>query len=390
MGAAEKILLVDDEQNLLSGLRRQFRGRYDIVTAASGNEALEKVRREGPFAVVVSDMRMPGMDGVQTLEAIGKESPITVRMMLTGNADQDTAVRAINSGRIFRFFNKPCDGEQLAVGLDAGLQQYRLQNAEKELLEHTLAGSVKLLNDVLALSNAAFAHRTTAKRGWAKKVAKALALPRAWELDLAVMLAPIGLIGVPAETVSKWQAGVTLSGEEKRLIDSHPENARNLVVNIPRMENVAKAILYQNKNFDGTGFPADDLAGETIPVIARILKVLGAIAELTDGHAPSKAIFDKLKEQQGAFDPKVMSVARECLEHRFGGGGQAEDVAEHLPISLLRPGLILLSDITNAEGRLILSRGTELTEAQVQRLRGLKKTQSLSEPVQVIRHAVPA
>ncbi len=390
MGAAEKILLVDDEQNLLSGLRRQFRGRFNILTANNGPEALEKLKTDGPVAVVVSDMRMPGMDGVATLEAVAKESPMTLRIMLTGNADQDTAVRAINSGHIFRFFNKPCDAEQLGVGLDTGLQQYRLQTAERELLEYTLAGSVKLLNDVLALSNTTFAHRTTAMRGWAKKIAKRLGLSRGWELDLAVMLAPIGLIGVPADVLSKWQAGMALSVEERPLIENHPENARNLIVNIPRMENVAKAVHFQNKNFDGTGFPANAVAGNDIPVMARILRVLGAIAEMTDGHAPSKAIFEKLRERTGAFDPAILAAARECLEHRPGGGGQAGDVAEHLPISLLRPGLILLSDITNADGRLILSKGTELTEAQVQRLRGLRKTQTLSEPVQVVRHAVPA
>lgn len=154
-----KVLIVDDHESLLSGLRRQFRERYQVTTATSGPDAIEKLSSDEPFAVVISDMRMPEMDGVEFLEILERKSPDTVRMMLTGNADQETAVRAINSGHIFRFFNKPCDAETLSEGIDAGIQQYKVHQAEKVLIEKTLSGSVKLLADVLSLSNPHAAHR---------------------------------------------------------------------------------------------------------------------------------------------------------------------------------------------------------------------------------------
>src|SRR6184192_4097590 len=105
---------------------------------------------QGPYVVVVADMQMPGMNGVQFLTKAEAFSPDTVRIMLTRNADQKTAADAVNQGHVFRFLNKPCSPEQLAVTLTAGLKQYKLITAERELLESTLNGSVKLLTDILS------------------------------------------------------------------------------------------------------------------------------------------------------------------------------------------------------------------------------------------------
>lgn len=104
MANLEKILIVDDDKNLLSGIRRQLREHFEVTIAVGGAQALEALTEKGPFAVIVSDMRMPEMTGVELLGAFKERAPETVRMMLTGNADQNTAADAINSGSIFRFF----------------------------------------------------------------------------------------------------------------------------------------------------------------------------------------------------------------------------------------------------------------------------------------------
>ena len=154
---ADKILLVDDDPNLLSALQRQLRKRFDLTTAQGGEEALAAVRaaaeRREPFAVVLSDMRMPGMDGIEVLKQVKDIAPETVRMMLTGNADQQTAIAAINEGSILRFYTKPCPAEQLVAGLAAGVEQYRLVTAERDLFEKTLAGSIKVLADVVSMND---------------------------------------------------------------------------------------------------------------------------------------------------------------------------------------------------------------------------------------------
>src|SRR5258706_15301543 len=130
---AERILLVDDDPNLLDGYRRSLSRDFLMETALGAQLALKLAAENGPYAVIVSDMRMPGMDGVQFLSKIKAQSPDTIRVMLTGNADMDTAVHAINEGSIFRFLNKPCSKETLAKTLTAALVQYRMVIAEKQL-----------------------------------------------------------------------------------------------------------------------------------------------------------------------------------------------------------------------------------------------------------------
>ena len=149
----EKILCVDDEPNILNAYKRALRGTFLIETAAGGAEGLAILKGPDPFAVVVSDMRMPGMDGVEFLREVKQIVPDTVRIMLTGNSDQQTAIDAVNRGSIFRFLTKPCSPEDLSQAIDAAIQQYRLVMAEKELPEKTLTGCVKTLTDILSLVN---------------------------------------------------------------------------------------------------------------------------------------------------------------------------------------------------------------------------------------------
>jgi len=123
---SERVLCVDDDPRILGAFRRQLEEQFDLVTATGGREGLELIDSQGPFAVIVSDMRMPEMDGVQFLAAVKEKAPKSVRMMLTGCADLDTAIEAVNEGNIFRFLTKPCLPEQFARAIQAGIDQHRL------------------------------------------------------------------------------------------------------------------------------------------------------------------------------------------------------------------------------------------------------------------------
>src|SRR4030067_3783918 len=149
----EKILFVDDDPNILSAYQRQLRKQFTVDTALGGDLGLTAIANHGPYSVIVADMGMPGMNGVQFLSKVKEIAPDSVRMMLTGNADQHTAMSAINEGNIFRFLTKPCQPEVITKVLTAGIEQYRLVTAEKDLLEKTLNGRVKGLNDTLAIVN---------------------------------------------------------------------------------------------------------------------------------------------------------------------------------------------------------------------------------------------
>jgi DNA-binding NtrC family response regulator len=130
---SEKILFIDDETAILDGYRRLLRGDYQIHTANGGATALEMLEKE-KYAVVVCDMRMPEMDGVQVLTKIAAKHPAVMRIMLTGNSDMQTAVRAVNEGAVFRFLTKPCDKELLNSTIQAALVQYRLSGLKQEEL----------------------------------------------------------------------------------------------------------------------------------------------------------------------------------------------------------------------------------------------------------------
>jgi DNA-binding NtrC family response regulator len=151
--ANDRILFVDDEANVLAAIKRQLHKQFALTTLQQPQSALKLIEESGPFAVIVSDMRMPEMDGIRFLVRAREIAPDSVRIMLTGNADQQTAIEAVNEGHIFRFLNKPCDTERLVNALNAGLEQHRLIRAEKDLLSETLNGSVRVLTDVLELAN---------------------------------------------------------------------------------------------------------------------------------------------------------------------------------------------------------------------------------------------
>lgn len=253
----EKILIVDDDINLLSSMNQQLHNKLQISTSEGGKTALALVKSEGPFAIVISDMNMPGMNGVEFLSSLKKLSPDTVRMMLTESINPQTAVEAINEGSIFWFFTKPCPTDILVKGIEAGLEQYRLVTAEKELLKNTLAGSVKVLTDMLSTVNSETLGRSTYLWDWARKMGEHLDLSQFWVLDLAVMLSKIGWVTIPEEIQKKVNSEESLSPIEEELIQKIPETGRKRISHIPRLEAVAEIVYYQNKGFDGSGFPDD-------------------------------------------------------------------------------------------------------------------------------------
>ena len=246
----EKILFVDDEPNVLQSIQRQLRKRFELETAESGDEALKVLKERGPFAVIVSDMRMPNMNGVELLTRIKDLYPETVRLMLTGNADQETAMEAVNSGQIFRFLTKPCPQATFITSLALALRQYRLITAEKELLQKTLKGSVTVLSELLGIAHPlAFSAGLRIKK-YMVTLAEALALPNPWQYEIAALMSQIGCITLPGDVLSKVYADQELTPEESEMYAEHPLTGASLLEKIPRLEQVTKMIEWQQKRYD--------------------------------------------------------------------------------------------------------------------------------------------
>jgi len=270
----EKILFVDDDTNILAAHRRQFHKKFNVVTVDSGNKGIDVLKEQGPIAVVVSDYRMPEMNGVQFLSTVRQIMPDTVRILLTGQADMQASIDAINEGNIFRFLSKPCSTEVLTKSLNAAVEQYRLITAERELLENTLRGSIKVVSEILSMVSPVAFSCSSRVNSLAKRLAIRLNVENMWEVELSTMLSQIGCVTIPGETLERKYQGKHLSIDENKMFMDHPKIGKSLLVNIPRLEGIAEAIAYQEKQFDGGGIPTNDIKGASIPLIARILKVV--------------------------------------------------------------------------------------------------------------------
>ncbi len=381
------ILIIDDEPNILKGIRRQLHKRFDLVLAEGGDQGIALLRERGPFAVVVCDMNMPGRNGIDVLAEVGKLSPDTVRIMLTGQADLTTAMDAVNHGNIFRFFTKPCATETLAAGMEAGLQQYNLITAERDLLDKTLSGSIKVVTDILALIDPESFGRTDQMRRWCRLIAKQLGLKKhQWKLELATMMSPIGLAALPPEVAAKARSNEQLSDMEQEMVGATAETAYNLLCNIPRLSDPATYIRYQNKNFDGTGFPKDQCAGTAIPVGARIIRILNALIAAKEGGKNLANTLASMRGTHDIYDPELVDHVGIALADELGESQGASEKEIDVELWKLEPGDVLLTPINDeAQDQLVLAAGATITELHIDRLKNLRRLRELTKVVKVER-----
>ncbi len=379
----DRILLVDDDSNILNGYKRILHKKFAIDTALGGSAALEIISDNDPFAVVVSDMRMPEMDGIQFLEKVKERAPDIVRIMLTGNADQETAINAVNKGNIFRFLTKPCPDDLFTKTLEAGIEQYRLITAEKELLEKTLNGSINVLTEILSLFHPEIFGDSMKLKELIQDLAKFLKIPSSWETEVAAMLAPIGHVGIPPEIILKVQQKKDLSPSEKEILALNPEIGAHLLANIPRLEPVSKIILYQNKRYDGTGFPKDSVSGEKILFGARLLKILADLIQIESDGIPRGQAVQQLKNRKGWYDPQMLATISTYLIDKETSGATEPVATISASVDELHAGQILRSDIETIEGALLLSAGQRLSLVHINRLRNYAKLTGIKEPIQV-------
>ena len=379
----KKILLVDDDPNVLSGYQRNLRNRFTLDTAAGGEEALARIETSGPYAVVVADMQMPVLSGLDLLVKIEARAPDTVRMMLTGNADQRTAVEAVNRGHVFRFLNKPCGADSLIQALEAGLRQYALVTAERELLERTLNGTIRLLTEVLASLYPQAFGRSERVRDYVRKYAQFFQFKQSWELEAAALLAPIGYLTMPLSLIEKARSEQPLSPAEQSLLERLPEIGADLLAHIPRLEPVAAIVRYQRKQYDGQGLPADNVVGEDIPIGARILKVLHDLAVLESQSSDKAQALAAMKERAGAYDPRVLDSAFSCFDVYLQKSSTGQPIIQPHSLRDLSVGHILAANVETTEGILVVSAGTELTPIVLCRLRNFAVLNPIKEPVYV-------
>ncbi|MDO8945743.1 MAG: response regulator [Desulfocapsaceae bacterium] len=371
----EKILLVDDEANVLEAIQRQLRNRFDIKTAQSGEEALEVLRTSGPFSIIVSDMRMPGMDGVQLLTLVKDMYPDMVRIMLTGNADQETAAEAVNAGQIFRFLNKPCSTATLATALALAIRQYKLINAEKELLNETLKGSMKVLSELLSQTNATIFGAGGRIKELVMHICNQEKCRHSWQYEIAGLMSQLGCISLPSDILHKLYAGIELSPEERKMYEKHPEVGRRLFAHIPRMELVAGMVAMQLSPMNAY---EDEAVSEDDAVVCRgaqMLKVAIDYDLFRYQGMTHKDILHKMKTMPRVYNPEIVK-ALEGLKVKKEQGALV-----NLKVKDIQTGMIAQEDVFANNGVLIIPQGQVVTWSILQGLDNFSKQVGIKEPV---------
>lgn len=374
-----KVLFVDDDSNLLAALNRRLRKVFDLELAVGPEPGLMILEQSGPFAVVVADMRMPGMDGVEFLRHVKEMSPDTVRIMLTGNADMQTAIDAVNKGNIFRFLTKPCPYETMTLAVNAGLEQYRLVTSERELLEKTLMGSIKVLADMLSLSSPLAFSRATRIRGYVRHIRQELKLPQGWQYEIAGLLSEIGCVTLPPDLLERVYAQAPLSEGEKAMFNAHPQVGSQLLANIPRLNSIAQMIAAQQKPFNV--FPPVEQMTEDAQMIAlgaQILKVVLDFDQLVTSGVPQREALAVLRAHSGTYNNDVVK-ALDAM--RFE---KVEEVKKTVRVRDLSIGMVAHENIEAVNGLLLVPKGQEITYPVLERLRNFSKRIGVVEPFRIV------
>jgi len=372
----ERILCIDDDPNILQAYQRALRKQFHIEIALGGEEALAAVIDQGPYAVVVSDMQMPGMNGVEVLKEVKKHSPDTVRMMLTGNADQQTALEAVNEGHIFRFMTKPCSPETFAKILEAGLAQYRLIWAERDLLSKTFIASVKVLTDVLAtVSPTAFGKASRVRR-MVHRLCLEIGL-KSWQIEVAAMLSQIGCVSIPERILAKAYESKELTPAQQKMFEAYPSAGQQLIENIPRLEEVAEIIAYQQQHYDGRGLPDDGKCRDEIPLGSRLLKVALDFDTLISAGDSNETALAEIRDRPGRYDPSLVDALGKVLAITD------VQIIRRMRVSELVDGLTLADDIRTLKGTNVCSRGQEVTRSMRLRLKNYVANIGIQSAVRV-------
>lgn len=368
-----KVLCVDDEEKVLEGLNLNLRKYFRVHLATSGKQGLEILRSKGPFAIVLSDMRMPEMDGAEFLKEVHKEAPDSVRILLTGHSEMEAAIRAINEGQIFRFLTKPCTNQQLLMAFKAALKQYHLITAERVLLEQTLRGCINAMGDVLVLTNPTAFGRVTRLKQAAKELAESLNLPNSWQVEAAALFSQIGLITLPPELIDKVYYGKTLTSEQEKMVSRMPLVAEKLLSNIPRMEEVISILTLQKDKADQSKL----IFSDSVLMGAQILKVITDCDTLEVQGNSAELALDILKHREGQYEPAILE-AFSGLKYE---AGQLNEVSE-IMVKDVRIGMVFVQDVRLQTGSLFVSRGYEITEQFVERTKNFSPG-FVIEPVKV-------
>lgn len=408
-----KVLLVDDEENILTSLRRLMLDEdFSVLIANSGLQGLEFLKTETDIGLIISDQRMPGMTGVEFLMQARHLAPEALRILLTGYADINATIDAINKGGACRYITKPWKDEELLQIIRDTVQKYLLIQENKRLTEvvnrqneelkewnarlkgrvleqttqirkqneelHDLNTKLKsnYQNVILAFSGLLELRDKTARnhsrnvRNLAVGAARALGLPEeeVESIDVGALLHDIGEIGIPEAILSKPVE--QMGQEDVATYRLHPVRGQTAIDFIEDLRNAGSLIRHHHENFDGSGFP-DGLKGEAIPVGARIICMADFI-DMNIGRLGGENALDITLEKvtnslSRMFDPKLFAIMKKLasVQYFVPPAIRQQMIETEMEPSDLYEGLALSRDVCSGTGLLLLGKGAVLDEVKI-------------------------
>jgi response regulator RpfG family c-di-GMP phosphodiesterase len=379
-----KVLLVDDEQRVLEGLRRTLQPDFQVEIARGPEEGLDVMTESGPFAVVVSDLRMPMMDGVQFLSRVKAISPDSIRVMLTCQADINAAIASVNEGAIFRFLTKPCPPMIFRRTVSAAIEQHRLVTAERDLLRNTLMGAVTTLTEILSvLHPEAFGHSFRIKR-YVIRMQEGWGGGEAWQFEVAAILSQIGCITLPSDICDKAFAGSELADDEQRIFNLHPQAAAEFLRRIPRFESVAQMIVGQHKPYADFDEDLAGVEGRLVAAGAQMLHAAVDLEKLRRKRLPWESAIATMRRREAEYNPALL----DALER--GGDPFASWTTVSRTVAQLESSMVADQDIVSRNGVVLAKRGEQLSLPMLERIRRLAAHAGVEEPILMRIPAQPA
>ncbi|MEM6532530.1 MAG: response regulator [Myxococcota bacterium] len=367
-----RVLCVDDEPQVLQGLERILFDDFEVETASSGEEGLKLLRRE-TFEVVISDMRMPRMNGAQFLSQVNQTSPGSIRMLLTGQSDIQSAASAVNEGGIFRFLIKPCPPDVLKKAIQQATEQYRLQRIEHDLLENTLGGAIESLMRLLDLTCTNVGDDAAFLRDVSVIFARARGNADPWRCETTAMLWHMSYAVLPEHVIAHMREG-DLSAEESKMSRAALHTAASLVESIPRLEDVAALI---RALADGPqSRPGSELAGD-LEALQLARKYVAAVHR---GAPPARAVVEVLPTASSSLREQLVALE----PPRVGSNVNSVDVTG------LTAGTFLHADVVSKKGVTVARAGHRLTAPLIQKLKNFHDSMGLELPILVVDEASAA
>jgi CheY-like chemotaxis protein len=372
-----KILVVDDEAHVLDGVEDVLRKQYEVHKAASAEEGIAALERSGPFAVVISDMAMPDVDGTQFLAEVRERFRFTVRILLTGKATVEAASRAVNEAGVWRFLTKPCSAKELLEVLQEACTVYQKREVEEEMLQTTLFSSMEVMSEVLSIVNPIAFSRGNRIRNIIVLLAKPLKLQEPWRFEVAAMLSQLGCVTLPMELLEKVYTRSKLSEDETKTFKSHPESTYHLLHRIPHLEQVALMIRNQNnpeQPHNTEGKEDQPLEPDTL-MGARLLFLAGLYEDLRMAGASRKQAIEKLHSHfRGKYGVYIDALAK------IGNSLTSTLIPKTVSLDELVPGMILSEDLYSDTGTLLMTKGQRITSSSVGRLMGFDERIGVKQP----------